>query len=367
MRTGLGTSDMTSYRYRSPQELHLLSVLAQTVSRQASGCLSVTDATNTWKLYLEQGQLVYASNSLDPFGRLDRHLRRLGAKIPALASPVRVQVRLLFEKTAEEADANHCWDYEAVCWLVEQQYLTPPQAAELIEGLAKEVLETLLPLRLGNYDLLATGLLAQLPRFCQLDLRALVEACQARRLRQQTANSAKSVPKSPLSRSSRLKPSIVQPESPQPQSVSRPSAPASAGRGTAPTRESRSPRLREKTTYTVACIDDSPTVLHAIEAFLEDKAFKVLRIEDPISALMKIIRNNPDLILLDVTMPNLDGYELCSLLRRHPSFKQTPIIMVTGNTGLINRAKAKLVGASGYLTKPFTQSDLLKTVFKHLN
>jgi twitching motility two-component system response regulator PilG len=66
-------------------------------------------------------------------------------------------------------------------------------------------------------------------------------------------------------------------------------------------------------------------------------------------------------------MPNLDGYELCSLLRRHPSFKNTPIIMVTGNTGFIDRAKAKLVGASGYLTKPFTQPELLKMVFKHLS
>ncbi|NEQ84841.1 MAG: response regulator, partial [Moorea sp. SIO2I5] len=57
----------------------------------------------------------------------------------------------------------------------------------------------------------------------------------------------------------------------------------------------------------------------------------------------------------------------CSLLRKHSLFKHTPIIMVTGNTGFLDRAKAKLVGASGYLTKPFNQSDLLKIVFKHLN
>jgi twitching motility two-component system response regulator PilG len=89
-------------------------------------------------------------------------------------------------------------------------------------------------------------------------------------------------------------------------------------------------------------------------------------INDPVKALMQIMRTKPDLILLDVGMPNLDGYELCSLLRRHPSFKQTPIIMVTGHTGFLDRAKAKLVGASGYLTKPFTQSELVNTVFKFL-
>lgn len=82
---------------------------------------------------------------------------------------------------------------------------------------------------------------------------------------------------------------------------------------------------------------------------------------------MQVVRIKPDLILLDVEMPNLDGYELCSLLRKHPLFKTVPIIMVTGHTGFLDRAKAKLVKSSGYLTKPFNQSELLKMVFKHLS
>jgi twitching motility two-component system response regulator PilG len=122
-----------------------------------------------------------------------------------------------------------------------------------------------------------------------------------------------------------------------------------------------------KGTYTIACIDDSPTVLNAINSFLDDKSFSVVMINDPVRALMQVVRIKPDLILLDVEMPNLDGYELCSLLRKHSLFKTTPIIMVTGNTGFLDRAKAKLVRASGYLTKPFNQSELLKMVFKHLS
>ncbi len=102
------------------------------------------------------------------------------------------------------------------------------------------------------------------------------------------------------------------------------------------------------------------------KSFWQIRAFPVVAINDPVKALMQIVRSKPDLILLNITMPNLDGYELCSLLRRHPRYKRTPIVMVTGNTGLIDRARAKLVRASGYLTKPFTQSDLLKMVFKHL-
>jgi twitching motility two-component system response regulator PilG len=122
-----------------------------------------------------------------------------------------------------------------------------------------------------------------------------------------------------------------------------------------------------KSTYTIACIDDSPTVLNAINSFLDDKSFSVVMINDPVRALMQVVRIKPDLILLDVEMPNLDGYELCSLLRKHSLFKTTPIIMVTGNTGFLDRAKAKLVRSSGYLTKPFNQSELLKMVFKHLS
>ena len=378
MRIGLGNSDMTSYRHHSPQELHILSILAQTVSRQASGCLKIADSTDTWMLFLEQGKLVHASNSLAPFDRLDRYLRRLSTHIPSLASPVRVQVRLLFEKTIV-TKSRHCWDYEAICWLVEQQYLTASQAAELVEVLAKDVLETLLPLQSGTYDLLAEGLLTEQPRFCQLDLRELVETCQVRRLRQRTnsqshptnsskpATNSSSLPTGKLSLSPNLQ--LQQPTTQLDSTVSTVSQSVEAA-STAPTAPPQSERQASstvpKTTYTVACIDDSPTILNAIEAFLDDKAFKVLRIANPISALMQIIRNKPDLVLLDVTMPNLDGYELCSLLRRHPLFKQTPIIMVTSHTSLIDRAKAKLVGASGYLTKPFTQPDLLKIVFKHL-
>ena len=94
---------------------------------------------------------------------------------------------------------------------------------------------------------------------------------------------------------------------------------------------------------------------------------KILEEQTTIKALMQIVRLKPDLILLDVNMAGIDGYELCRLLRNHSLFKNTPIVMVTGNKGIIDRVRAKFVGASGYLTKPFTQSDLLKMVFRHLS
>jgi twitching motility two-component system response regulator PilG len=107
-------------------------------------------------------------------------------------------------------------------------------------------------------------------------------------------------------------------------------------------------------------------MLNEINRFLEDQNLSVFMINDSVKALVEIIRIKPDLILLDVGMPMVDGYKLCRLIRNHSLFKTTPVVMVTGNTGIIDRAKAKLVGATDYMTKPFTQSELLKMVFRYL-
>ncbi|MGL5807059.1 MAG: response regulator [Xenococcaceae cyanobacterium] len=119
--------------------------------------------------------------------------------------------------------------------------------------------------------------------------------------------------------------------------------------------------------WKILCIDDSQTMLNEISRFLEREDFSVMTINEPLKALMKIISFRPDLILLDVGMPNIDGYKLCSLIRKYSAFRDTPVVMVTGNKGLIDRARAKLAGATDYMTKPFTQFDLLTMVFRYLS
>ena len=94
---------------------------------------------------------------------------------------------------------------------------------------------------------------------------------------------------------------------------------------------------------------------------------KVTAINDPVKASSVIFRLEPDLILLDITMPRINGYKLCGLLRSSHVFDETPIIMVTGNTGMIDKARAKLAGATDYFTKPFTQEGLMNIIEKHLN
>jgi len=355
----MNTTSVASYRF--PQRLYPLNLLAQLKSRKATGCLRVVDGSTTWSIYLEDGDLVYASNSIDPFARLDRHLNQISRQLPSLLSAVRVQLRLLFENNPTY-QYEFTSDYQAISWLIEQQYLAAEQTPNLIDAIAKEVIEGFLLIKNGSYELLEKERFDQWHTFCRIDLRHLVESCQQRLQQRQPQERS-----SPPPATTNFNP--TQPE----RRRSFPNTFTPAAESTPPVKPfnaSSTPPSSvklSKQNYIVVCIDDSQTVLKSIDAFLDDSIFSVVMISDPVKALMQIVRSKPDLILLDVTMPNLDGYELCSLLRRHPSFKAVPVVMVTGNTGFIDRAKAKLAGASSYLTKPFTQSDLLKTVFKHLS
>jgi two-component system, chemotaxis family, response regulator PixG len=346
--------------YRLFQKLHPLSLLAQLTSRHATGCLRVFTGIVSWSIYLEDGKLTYASYSDKLFERLDSHLRRLSQQTPALNSAARVQMRLTFEANNEHQLIPHA-DYQAICWLVKQNYIAFTQAGNLIDELAKEVLESFLCLKEGSYEFNPEDSLDELPKFCRLDLRLLVEHCQKQLRNRQNIQS--SVPAGfqvlPTTQSPQVQPKLqIKLGQQLPKKIN---FDLDENRNNKTTQPSVGKNL-----YTIACIDDSQTVLNSIKHFLDENTFSVVMINDPVKALMQILRSKPDLILLDVEMPSLDGYELCSLLRKHSAFKNTPIIMVTGRTGFIDRAKAKMVRSSGYLTKPFTQSDLLKMVFKHI-
>ncbi len=343
--------------YKFSHKLHPLSLLAQLTSRRATGCLKVFTGSDSWLIYLEDGKLTYASYSEKLLERFDNHLRRLSLEIPTLNSATRVQVRLMFENKNVLVSQV---DYQAICWLVKQNYMTQHDAVILIEELAKETLESFLTLKEGSYEFNSQNAIEELPKFCYLDLRLLVDHCQKQLRRQNTKTAIPDTKQSeilPTKESLPTFPAKIELEE---------KLPIQRNIDNSEDNNHTISLSTRKNLYTVACIDDSPTVLNSIKRFLDENTFSVVMINDPVKALMQILRSKPDLILLDVEMPNLDGYELCSLLRRHSTFKDTPIIMVTGRTGFIDRAKAKMVRSSGYLTKPFTQSDLLKMVFKHI-
>ena len=112
----------------------------------------------------------------------------------------------------------------------------------------------------------------------------------------------------------------------------------------------------------VMVIDDSNTIRRSAEIFLVQAGCQVLLAEDGFDALSKIADHQPDIIFCDIMMPRLDGYQTCSLIKKNPRFKSTPVIMLSSKDGLFDRARGRMVGSDQYLTKPFTKDSLLQTV-----
>jgi twitching motility two-component system response regulator PilG len=116
----------------------------------------------------------------------------------------------------------------------------------------------------------------------------------------------------------------------------------------------------------VVCVDDSATVRASVEGILEQQGYAATSIGNPLRALGLLFQLQPDLILCDIAMPELDGYELCAMLRQATAFRQIPIVMLTGKEAFLDRVKARMVGASDYLTKPFGPAELTALVEKYL-
>jgi twitching motility two-component system response regulator PilG len=116
----------------------------------------------------------------------------------------------------------------------------------------------------------------------------------------------------------------------------------------------------------VLVIDDSHTIRRSAELYLTEAGCEVLLAEDGFEALVKITDHQPQVIFVDVMMPRLDGYQTCALIKRHPKFAATPVIMLSSKDGLFDRARGRLAGSDLYITKPFTRDALLKAVFDHV-
>ena len=112
----------------------------------------------------------------------------------------------------------------------------------------------------------------------------------------------------------------------------------------------------------VLVVDDSKTIRRTAQTLLQKEGCEVFVAEDGFDALAKIVEYQPQLIFIDIMMPRLDGYHACALIRSNSTFKNTPIIMLSSKDGLFDRAKARVVGANYYLTKPFSQDELKKAL-----
>jgi two-component system, chemotaxis family, response regulator PixG len=116
----------------------------------------------------------------------------------------------------------------------------------------------------------------------------------------------------------------------------------------------------------IACIDDSALIYQALEKILTEQGYRSYGVTDPLKIMPSLIRNKPDFIFLDLLMPITNGYEVCEQIRKTPSLKDIPVIILTGKDGLVDRMRAKIVGATGFLGKPVNAESVVKMLDKYL-
>lgn len=116
----------------------------------------------------------------------------------------------------------------------------------------------------------------------------------------------------------------------------------------------------------VMVIDDSQTIRRTAETLLAREGFTVVTAQDGFEALAKVADHQPDIILIDIMMPRLDGYQACALIKANPRFTDTPVIMLSSKDGLFDRARGRIVGSDQYLTKPFTKDELIGAVRSYI-
>ena len=117
----------------------------------------------------------------------------------------------------------------------------------------------------------------------------------------------------------------------------------------------------------VLVVDDSPTVRKIVQLTLQRERIRVVTAGDGLSALAAVADEQPDLILLDIMLPKMDGYNICQAVRRNMDYRNLPIIMLSGKDGLFDKMRGKLAGSTEYITKPFDSSELVQTVRRHLD
>ena len=115
----------------------------------------------------------------------------------------------------------------------------------------------------------------------------------------------------------------------------------------------------------ILSVDDSPIVQVSIKRALSGR-YNVMFASTAAEALKMINLNSVDLLLLDLTMPEVDGLDFCRIVRKIPKFQDLPIIMVTARDGFFDKIKGQMAGSNGYITKPFKPEELIAVVNKYV-
>ena len=377
--------------FSAEKQVKLFSTLRK---QQFSGQIKLTAPNgDKWTFFLSWGRLVYAAGGNHAVRRWHRQVSHYCPEIP-LDAKLLTQELVLISKE----NKHPCWEYQLLSHWHKQGDITQKQAAQIIAAIIVEVLFDITQTAKIFYEITPKGALPEQLVLINADQvihksKSLWQVWHDARLADRSPNLAPII-KSPTELkkhapenvfqtltkllngqhtfrdlSSRLhrdvldiaqsllpyiqagtvgiiqipdiKPPLIEP--PKPQAPIVPKGPL------------------------IACVDDSLVVCQSMEKILTKSGYQVVTTQDPLRALALLMAKKPDLIFLDLVMPNTNGYELCSHLRRLPVFRETPIVILTGNDGVIDRIRAKMVGASAFLSKPVEISVLLELLKKELS
>jgi CheY-like chemotaxis protein len=112
----------------------------------------------------------------------------------------------------------------------------------------------------------------------------------------------------------------------------------------------------------ILAVDDDEKVLRVIEALLTPQGYQVIPAHDGQEAITTMNSAKPDLVLMDVFMPKMDGYTTLGMIKNDAATREVPVVMVTAADQELNRKLAEKLGAAGYITKPFKSPELLDTI-----
>ncbi|MDV3352655.1 response regulator [Leptolyngbyaceae cyanobacterium CCMR0082] len=348
--------------------LHPLTLLAQLVGRQVSGELLVVSNDVRWSLWLQRGKLLFATSSQNGFDALRFEGRQLFPD--AISDLVLAQLQLYHRQYTHQGN-DLTADYRAIRWLVEQEHITFDQAGQFIRALAVTTVTSLLRVSRGSYEVNNFSNIVDYPAFCTLDIRTLVEQCHQEA---ETFSSKRNTPP-PVKQQEVVMPEpgnvidqLVQPKSDIDTLLNQASSSSTFGSSL----QVLSPDTFNPAqmvagggspSYQLVCIDSDSQSLRELREFLEDTVFSITSVDDVATAVADLAKCQPDLIMLTTAMEGLDGFDLCSHLRRHPQYKDVPIILMARKANLIGRIRAKLCGASFYISKPINRTKLMVKLF----
>src|SRR4029079_15171047 len=116
----------------------------------------------------------------------------------------------------------------------------------------------------------------------------------------------------------------------------------------------------------VVVIDDSPTIRKIMELTLQRMDLRVVSAASGVAGLAAVAEHNPVLIFLDIVLPNVNGYQLCQVIKWNPRYQHIPVLMLSGKDGIFDKVRGRLAGANDYITKPFEPGSVLAAGRKYL-